>query len=327
MQNNPLVSVIIPAFNAGKHIATCVQSVLDQTWQNLEIIIVDDGSSDNTLGIARTFRDDRVNVLSQKNKGGCAARNLGYEVSRGEYIQFLDADDLIGKDKIELQVRRLMAEQGKVAVCRTVHFFDGEDPYARPIPVESDYLHDTTDPAGFFSRLWGADGIMQMVQTSAWLIERKLVEENGKWNTEILLDQDGEFFSRMVLASRGICFTGGLNYYRKYVNGRNVAGKYKSYRHLSSAIDAAELKSARLLKARNDSRTRKAAANLFMLLAIDAYPVYSDLYEKCMGKIAQLKARPIIPVLGGQAIEFIKFLFGWKIAKRVSYELHKYQAS
>jgi glycosyltransferase involved in cell wall biosynthesis len=326
MRNNPLVSVIIPAFNAERHIAACIKSVLDQTWKSLEIIVVDDGSSDRTLEIARSFKKDGIIVLSQENAGGCTARNRGYEASQGGYIQFLDADDLISRDKIESQVKRLLNEPGKVAVCQTIHFFDGEDPYTQPVPDESGYLYDTKDTVAFFSHLWGADGVMHMVQTSAWLIEREMIEQNGKWHEVILLDQDGEFFTRIVLASNGICFTEGMNYYRKYSHGRNVAGKYKKYRHLSSAIDAAELKSSYLLRTRTDARSRKAAANLFMQLAIDAYPVYPALYKRCMVKLGHLQARPVIPVLGGKAIESIKFLFGWKVAKRISYEFHKWQA-
>jgi hypothetical protein len=162
-----------------------------------------------------------------------------------------------------------------------------------------------------------------MVQTSAWMVERSLVEKHGKWNTSILLDQDGEFFSRLVLSSKGIYFTRGINYYRKYVNGKNVAGKYKSHAHLSSAIDAAQLKSGYLLEVRNDERTRKASANLFMQLAIDAYPAYPDLCKRALDEVKKMKAAPVIPVLGGRIIEMIKIIFGWRTARMISYKYHK----
>jgi hypothetical protein len=165
-----------------------------------------------------------------------------------------------------------------------------------------------------------------MVQTSAWLVERSLVEKYGRWNTNILLDQDGEFFSRIVLESAGICFTNGINYYRKYLKGKNVAGKYSSYKHLSSAIDAAGLKSGYLLKKRTDRMTRKASANLFMQLAINSYPEYPDLYNKSMDMVREMKVSPVIPILGGRVIETVKFIFGWKIAKKISYEFHKSRA-
>ncbi len=319
----PLVSVIIPAYNAEKHLRSCVESVIRQSWKNIEIIIVDDGSSDQTPEIALNFESERVKVILQENKGGCAARNQGIKMSSGKYLQFLDADDMISPDKIKNQVLALEQYNLNVAVCPTVHFMDGQNPYLLPVPEESFYLHDTHDTAGFFARLWGAYGKMHMVQTSAWLIPRALVEQAGMWNEKILLDQDGEFYARIVLSSTGIKVTNGINYYRKYIHGNNVASKYKNSDALSSAIKSSELKTNYLLEASNNPLSRKAVANVFMQLAVDSYPLYPELYYHLLANVKALKEKPVIPILGGRIIELVKQIFGWKTAKRLSLEYHK----
>src|SRR5207302_3617886 len=107
----PLVSILIPAYNAERWIAETIRSALAQTWPNKEIIIVDDGSTDDTVGIVREFASDGVKLIRQRNQGAAAARNRAFRQSRGNYIQWLDADDLLGPDKIARQME--MAEQVK----------------------------------------------------------------------------------------------------------------------------------------------------------------------------------------------------------------------
>ena len=98
------VSVIIPLYNTEKHIKDCIVSVLSQTYQNIEIIVIDDGSTDSSLDIANKYKSNTVKIISQTNKGAAAARNAGLQIATGEYIQFLDADDILEKQKIEIQI-------------------------------------------------------------------------------------------------------------------------------------------------------------------------------------------------------------------------------
>ena len=105
----PLISVIIPAYNAEKWIAGTIASVLDQTLSDLEVIVVDDGSKDGTSGIAMNVGDSRVHVISKPNGGVSTARNVGIEKARGTYFAFLDADDLMTPDSIEVKVNNLVS--------------------------------------------------------------------------------------------------------------------------------------------------------------------------------------------------------------------------
>ncbi len=107
MAIKPLVSILIPAYNSEEWIADTLQSAIAQTWPRKEIIVVDDGSSDRTAEVARRFASNEVSVVSKENGGAAAARNRALQLSQGDYIQWLDADDLLAPDKIEKQLAAL----------------------------------------------------------------------------------------------------------------------------------------------------------------------------------------------------------------------------
>src|SRR5436189_41615 len=104
---NPLVSILIPAFDAQEWLADTIKSATRQTWPRKEIIVVDDGSRDHTLSIARQFASKELSVVTQANQGAAAARNRAFSICQGDYIQWLDADDLLAPDKIARQTRSL----------------------------------------------------------------------------------------------------------------------------------------------------------------------------------------------------------------------------
>lgn len=321
--NKPLVSVIIPAYNAEKYIRETLGSVLSQSWPALEAFVVDDGSSDNTVAVAREYESDRIRVIAKHNSGACAARNRGLEMSRGKYLQFLDADDVISDDKIEKQVEVLENHPGFLGVSPTVHFMNGQD-YRRMEPrEESFWIHDTDDPAEFLTRLYGGDGERWMVQTSAWLTPRTVAETIGPWDERLLLDQDGEYFARAVLASKGIRTTGGINYYRRFTLGGNISAKANKVENLRSALLALNLKSEYLGAHTRSDRYLQAMATLYQEIAINAYPRFPELVAACEAAVRQTGKQPVIPVLGGKVIEVTRRLFGWKAAKRLRSRIHE----
>src|SRR5215831_2186795 len=99
----PLVSILMPAYNADKWIVQSIQSAIGQTWQRKELIVVDDGSHDRTAEVARRFESKEVKVVSTDNHGLSGAVNNAYKLCQGDYIQELDSDDLMSPDKIEKQ--------------------------------------------------------------------------------------------------------------------------------------------------------------------------------------------------------------------------------
>ncbi|WP_193198348.1 glycosyltransferase [Nostoc sp. MG11] len=112
----PNISVIIPAYNSEKTIQRTIESVLNQTFADFELIIINDGSQDSTLGIISQFKDSRIKVFAFNNSGGNVSRNRGLNYAVGEFISFLDADDIWTADKLELQLKALQ-ENSQAAVA------------------------------------------------------------------------------------------------------------------------------------------------------------------------------------------------------------------
>jgi glycosyltransferase involved in cell wall biosynthesis len=106
---NPACSVIIPVFNGGRYLERTIESALDQTFPNFELILVDDGSTDDAVDRARSIKDSRISILSQANAGAPTALNRGISVARGEYIAFLDSDDLWARDKLQSHLESFVA--------------------------------------------------------------------------------------------------------------------------------------------------------------------------------------------------------------------------
>jgi glycosyltransferase involved in cell wall biosynthesis len=126
MSATPLVSVIMPAFNAEKYIAEAMHSILNQTYTNIELIVFDDGSSDQTRHVINQLLDDRIiKVLSDQNRGVVYARNAMIDLAKGKYIALMDADDISDPSRIEKQVNSL--EAGECDLCGSAHWSLNED--------------------------------------------------------------------------------------------------------------------------------------------------------------------------------------------------------
>ena len=116
-----LISVIIPTYNSQKYISSAVNSVLSQTYKAFELIIVDDGSTDNTGEIVASFDDRRIRYIRQNNSGVAVARNTGIKSSKGEYIAFLDADDIWERDKLAVQIDEISSDDN---ICMVYSAFN-----------------------------------------------------------------------------------------------------------------------------------------------------------------------------------------------------------
>ena len=123
---NPLVSVCIPAYNAEKYVTEALESVLRQTYPHIEIIVVNDGSTDQTAVVLEKFQKKGVKVIHQNNRGQCAAANRAYQESRGQLIKFFDADDILSDKFIELQVERLKEYPDHLASAEWGRFYDDD---------------------------------------------------------------------------------------------------------------------------------------------------------------------------------------------------------
>lgn len=139
----PLISVIVPVYHVEKYLDKCVQSIVDQTYQNLEIILVDDGSPDNCPAMCDAWaaRDSRIKVIHKPNGGLSDARNAGMAVATGEYIGFIDGDDYVTADMYRLLYDRLIVDCSDIAACGVeMVYMDGRPPH--PLTPNGDYILD-----------------------------------------------------------------------------------------------------------------------------------------------------------------------------------------
>lgn len=113
-----MVSIIIPAYNAEKHIEQCIDSIISQTYKNIEVIIVNDGSTDNTLAICEKYakEDKRIKIVKKKNEGVSKARNDGIKIATGKYIMFIDSDDYIDDDYIEIMRKNIVEKKADLVI-------------------------------------------------------------------------------------------------------------------------------------------------------------------------------------------------------------------
>jgi glycosyltransferase involved in cell wall biosynthesis len=317
----PLVSILIPAFNAERWIAGSIKSAIAQSWQRKEIIVVDDGSSDQTLAVARRFAAKDVAVVTQENQGAASARNHAFSLCQGEYIQWLDADDLLSPDK----VARQMEAADRCGSRRTLFsspwgWFAYRTERAQFVPTS---LWCDLSPAEWLLRKMGENLHMQ---TATWLASRELTEAAGPWDLRMFVDDDGEYFCRVILASDGIRFVPDAKvFYRMSPAGRlsyiGYSDKKKDAMLLSMQLHVRYLRSLE-----ESDRVRAACLKYLHTWLIDFYPERPDIVAE-LDKLAR--------ALGGQLemprlrwkYAWIEPIFGWGAAKRVQMVLPQFKAS
>lgn len=288
---NHLVSVIIPCYNAEQYVEEMLQSVLAQTYENLEIILINDGCTDQTVEALSKFVDPRLRIIHQKNKGTNAARNRGVVESHGDYLMFLDADDLLHKDKIAEQLM-YVEDHGERAIYSgcwmrfrsTIH-----NASLKRNPLFKSF----SDPIDFTCTMWQTQSMMQ---PGVWLIHKSLIEKAGKWSEDLWSDDDGDFIVKLLCHSQKVVYCEkSILYYRTGHQGQKSTGN--SLQQLNSRYKAALLQTQTLLKHENSTRTRKAAAARWKHRAFELLLYSIPLGNKALRNCKQL---------GGSEISFQK---------------------
>lgn len=307
----PLVSVLIPAYNAERYLSEALDSVLTQTWPRLEVIVVDDGSEDATLEVACGYESESVKVIAQpENRGQTAALNRALEEAGGDYIQYFDADDILAPGKIETQVRRLETEPpGTIATSQWARFYDDDLTTAR-FKTWNDW-QDYEEPLAWLIDDWTGQGTMP---PGAWLYPRTVVDAIGPWHEELTLNNDMEYFTRAVLASRKIAFCEEARWH--YRSGHESLSRQKSDRALQSQFEVIRLSTERVLAVENSTRTRRACACYWQAFLFMAYPRVPELVRE---------AEERVDLLGGgsrkvgvsRPFEPVRDVLGWKAALRL----------
>lgn len=205
---NPKVSVVIPTYNRADKVRSCVESVLAQTFLDLEVIVVDDGSSDQTGQALKHTFGERIRYYFQTNQGVSVARNKGIEEAKGEWIAFLDSDDLWEKEKLESQFIALERFGPHCGACYTdVRFFNHSETRTMFQLAQENYRHDeamgvNSDVLRLLVRPGGAGMVLCL---SSFLARRDAIKKIGGFDPNLLYSQDSEFMFRLAMLT-GFCY-------------------------------------------------------------------------------------------------------------------------
>jgi glycosyltransferase involved in cell wall biosynthesis len=288
-----LVSVIIPTYNRAILIAETLNSVLKQTYRRIELLIVDDGSTDNTKEIIENCLSAHnkkgifeVRLLHQGNRGASAARNLGLIESRGQFVQFLDSDDLIAPSKIERQVENFKCCSDKTAVYGSWRFFqladDGIDVYGVRCPCEE------AEPL----KKWITEDLENwFVASHSFLWKRTDLIELGPWDESLYADQDGDYAMRFMMRGGQLAFClGAWAYYRLYPDTADSIRADDSFRALGSRY--------RVICRIEDELTSKQMLEPYSLALSIRYAELarrSALYHKDLAELCLIRSRRLSP--------------------------------
>ena len=256
---SPAISVIVPAFNVEPYIGAAIQSVLDQTRGDFELIVVDDGSTDATARVVAGFSDPRLRLIGRENGGPAAARNSGVAVAAGRYIAFLDADDTWVREKLERQaatldrepgvdlvfgVARVVAADGSAAAGRALFGRPGRHTF------ESMLIEDVV-----------ANGSSQMIRRDAW-------DDTGGFDPAMRVSEDHDLWLRIALLREGNVF-GDAQVVTDY---RRRPGQLTAdWRRTERFWEALLRKMRRLAPERTAAVEAKASANMYRVLSSIAY--------------------------------------------------------
>jgi len=271
----PLVSILIPAFNAEQWIGDCLRCAVSQTWPHKEIIVVDDGSKDQTLAIAKHFESTFLKVCTQENQGAAATRNNAFAMCQGDYVQWLDADDLMSPGKTETQMEIVERYKNNRLLISSAWGLFMHRPY-RAHFTPSPLWQDLT-PVEWLMRKMENNIYMQ---TATWLVSRKLAETAGPWDTRLLGDDDGEFFCRVLLASEGTRFVPEAKVYYRQAGAGSLSYIGFSNRKLEAQWISMKLHIKYLCSLQDDERARAACVTYMQNWMSCFYPERLDIYRE-----------------------------------------------
>lgn len=262
------------------------------------------------MAVAGQFESYGVRVVTQKNQGAAAARNKAFSLSHGDYIQWLDADDLLAPDKIAKQMETLDQRTGKRTLLSSAW---GQFLYR--------YHRTNFIPTALWCDLPPVEWLLRKMalnlhmQTATWLVSRELTEAAGPWNTQLLGDDDGEYFCRVLLNSDGVRFQSEAKVYYRASGSSSLSYIGHSERKMVAQWRSMEMHIDYLLSLENSPRTRNACVKYINNWLMFFYPERLDLVQLARGKTTELGGHLELPRLSWK-YSWIDAIFGRRLAKR-----------
>ena len=318
---NPLVSILIPAYNAQEWIADTIKSAICQSWKHKEIIIVDDGSSDQTLAVARQFASHQVAVVHKENQGAAATRNHALSLSQGDYIQWLDADDLLSPDKVAKQMEAAEKwRSDRTLFSSAWGFFAYRPDRAKFSPTS---LWCDLSPIEWQLRKMEENLHMQ---TATWLVSRGLAEAAGPWDLRLISDDDGEYFCRIILASEGIRFVPDARVFYRMTPLSRLSYIGQSDRKKEAMFLSMRLHVRYIRSVEDSDRVRAACITYLQNWLINFYPERTDIVEELQELAKELGGYLEVPRLRWK-YAWLKPLVGYRFAKQAQMALPRIRYS
>jgi glycosyltransferase involved in cell wall biosynthesis len=309
----PLVSIVIPVFNKGNFIRETLESALSQTYQRVELVLINDGSTDDSLRILSDYAvkyPHQIRLIDSPNRGVSAATNLGIQAAKGDYIQFLDADDLLSPDKIERQLALLQGHGSEVmATCEWLNFSKDRSQSAS---VPYGVFREFASGLDLLLRFWN---YQEMHQPGVYLTHRSLIEKAGPWREDLQINQDGEFFARvLVRAGKVVYEPQGKVYYRK--PGASNVSQQKGLRAMSDLLHSYQAYEAAALPREDSHRIRLALNKVYQKFIYDVYPHHPALIQQAEQRMKKLGIDELT-LIGGPKFQLISRYLGFKNALRL----------
>ncbi len=316
-----LVSILIPAYNAENWIGYALESAIAQTWPYKEIIVVDDGSTDETASIARRFASREVAIVSRENRGLSATVNYALQLSQGNYIQELDADDLLAPDKIERQLAALGEGDGRrILLSSPWAPFYYRTRHARFV---RNALCQDLSPVEWLLRKMGQNLHMQ---NATWLVSRELAEAAGPWDEDLHYDQDGEYFARVLLVSEGTHFVPETGIFYRASPSSRVSYIGNSDVKKDSLFRSLKLHIQYLRSLEDTERTRRACVTYLQNWYGAFYRERPDIMVELEALAVRLGGRLKPPSLNWK-YAWLEPVFGRTAAKSVQMRLSDFKGS
>ena len=250
MISEPLVSIIVPSYNVEKYVGACVDSVLKQEYQNWECILINDGSSDHTLEIIKSFetKDRRFQVFTQENAGLSATRNRGIEISNGDFLFFLDSDDILSSDAISTLVSSV--DNNDIVTGITVTSKITGDIISKISPLYPPKEGDITFANNHFEVLTKAMESALTPVAQNRLYSKEFIDKNNLRFKNGILHEDELWFFETMLVAKNVKFVNHETYFYRTDNENSITSKL-SDRNLESYISVLEEVHEKYIKKRN----------------------------------------------------------------------------
>jgi hypothetical protein len=316
-----LVSVVIPCHNAAAFVAETIESALAQTYQPLELVVVDDASTDGSWTVIEEVsarHPGRVTALRlERNRGGCHARNLGAATARGRYLMFLDADDVLSPPTVAALVDAVRDRPDGIAVCDWQHLerVDGawqETPASLPLP----------EPGADIFRVW-LDG-SAWAPTSSVLWRRDVYERTGGWDESLAREQDDDIMIRAyALGARLVHAEGGCSLYRLQPGLGISVTRGVAIEKLQSSVRVVEMLWREIQRHGRADELRALVGNVYHQLALRGFQQgHTELARECLRRGDEMAGPRILsPKRVGRALER---LLGLERKERVVQALARY---